>query len=144
MGCNSQPDSQSENPDSAEGMVMESRMCSAHRFYLCEWGEHGLSRQISLPLTGSSKGDQVTEPTHQDAFRTDTAKKLLQKLFPCVLILHVRSKFLASDYWTTSKSKNLKKCAYNKVIRKVRGREQPVSASQGIKCLTGKQTLQKE
>jgi len=92
-------------------------------------GEHGLSRQISLPLTGSSKGDQVTEPTHQDALRTDTAKKLLQKLFPCVLILHVRSKFLASDYWTTSKSKNLKKCAYNKVIRKVRGREQPVSAS---------------
>jgi hypothetical protein len=38
MGCNSQPDSQSENPDSAEGMIMESRMCSAHRFYLCEWG----------------------------------------------------------------------------------------------------------
>ncbi len=115
---------------------MESRMCSAHRFYLCEGGgTWTVKTKISLPLTGSSKGDQVTEPTHQDALRTDIAKKLLQKLFPCVLILHVRSKFLASDYRTMSKSRNLKKCAYNKVRRKVRGREQPVSASLGHQML---------
>lgn len=86
MGCNSQPDSQSESPDSAEGWLWNLE-CGVHSDFICvngggAGGGHGLSRQISLPLTGSSKGDQVTEPTHQDALRTETTKNYCKSCFP--------------------------------------------------------------
>ncbi len=105
---------------------MESRMWSALRFYLCEWGGGGGGTWTVKTNILASYWELKGRPgnwTHSSGCSQNrNNKKLLQKLFPYVLILlHVRSKLLASDYRTMSKSRNLKNCAYNKVVHKVRG-----------------------